>query len=416
MIKSIMKKAFPFLMMIAVLFTYTISPIPVEAKSDADKTLGDLKQDLADLKKKKADNDAKEQQTKTEISRKQQAIKTAKADIVQAEEDINKAEEEIEESNTKIEELKVQTENVLKVLQQLQSENVYLKYMSDSSSITELIMRIAAVGQITDSNKKSLDELDALIKKNEQLKKDLAKKQQDLTAKIDSYEKAIKELYGNLEEYDEFALDIDTQIKTMQQQVDAYKELCAQSKNSYLGDKEKLTDCANVPYNAGWLKPLVKGSVTSLEGYRTHPITGEKYSFHSGIDIGKVSEGTPVYAAAAGTVSGMVPKYSCGGNMLYITVVVGGVEYTTFYYHLLRFNVKVGQVVTQDTVIGFVGGYSTSSRHGGYDTCTTGAHLHFGVAKGWFNGSVPNSKVIVPPGFNNKVGYSWNVRTAYYGG
>ena len=47
---------------------------------------------------------------------------------------------------------------------------------------------------------------------------------------------------------------------------------------------------------AGW-KPLV----TSEFGNRTHPVTGEVNSFHSGIDIG-LDEGTEVCAAADGTV------------------------------------------------------------------------------------------------------------------
>ena len=101
--------------------------------------------------------------------------------------------------------------------------------------------------------------------------------------------------------------------------------------------------------------------------------------------------------------------------MLYINVVVGGQKYTTYYYHLLKVNVKVGDVVTQNTVIGTVGGYSTSTAHGGYDTCTTGAHLHFGVAKGFFTSTLIRNNVITPPGFPNSTGYKFSSRTDYYG-
>ena len=401
-------------MLLLIVFAYTVSPVPVSAAAKEPETLGDLRQELANLKKQKADNDAKKQSTKNEISQKERAIKKAEEDITQAESDIEAAEVEIQESNERIAGLKVQTENILKVLQQLQSENVYLEYLSDSESITELIMRISAIEQITSSNQKNLEDLEALIKKNEQLKKDLAQKQKDLAAKIDSYENTIKQLHGNLESYDKFALDINTEIKVKEENVNVYIE-ASMKKYGKIVDSARLDELLDVPYNAGWLKPLNKGSVTSLEGYRTDPITGKQYSFHSGIDIGKNAEGTNVYAAAAGTVSGIVNRYSCGGNMLYITVTVGGVKYTTYYYHLLKINVKVGQIVTQNTVIGTVGGGSTAKKNGGYDGCTTGAHLHFGVAKGWYSGSIPTSKVIVPPGFNNKVGYSWSTRTAYYG-
>jgi stage II sporulation protein E len=43
---------------------------------------------------------------------------------------------------------------------------------------------------------------------------------------------------------------------------------------------------------------------------------------------------------------------------------------------------KEGDIVTKDTVIGYVGGYSTASNRGGYDQCTSGTHLHFGMAEG----------------------------------
>ena len=103
--------------------------------------------------------------------------------------------------------------------------------------------------------------------------------------------------------------------------------------------------------------------------------------------------------------------------MLYVDVMVNGVAYTTYYYHLLRFNVNVGDVVSQGTILGWVGGWSTSTAHGGYDYCTTGAHLHFGVAKGFYNGySIPRNNVITPPGFPNQYGWRYNSRTDMYGG
>ena len=38
--------------------------------------------------------------------------------------------------------------------------------------------------------------------------------------------------------------------------------------------------------------------------------------------------------------------------------------------------------VTTNTVIGYLGGGSTSTKYGGYDRCTSGTHLHFGTADG----------------------------------
>ncbi len=406
--KKNLRYLFTFTMISATLFVYIISPISVKAASKDPETLGDLKENLAALKKQKSDNAANQKYTQSQITARENAINQAEAEITKAQGEMEEAEQKIEDSNASIESLKEQVKQFLEFYQQMKSKNAYVEYISGASNMTDLVMRVAAVEQTTAYIQNNIENLEELIKENEQLKIDLQKKQEDLSNKITSYQAKIKELYGNLESYDKYALDIDTEIKTVQSQVDTYIKLCANSKKSYLGDNELLTDCTDVPYNAGWLKPLNKGKITSTIGTRWG-------SYHNALDIGGNAEGTPVYAAAAGTVSGFVPRYKCGGNMLYINVTVGGVKYTTYYYHLLKVNVKVGDVVTQNTVIGLVGGYSTSTSHGGYDTCTTGAHLHFGVAKGYYSGSIKKANVITPPGFPNSKGYSFKSRTDYYG-
>lgn len=383
--------------------TWILSPIQVRAAEP--QTLGDLKNELAALKKKKSDNEANQKYTESQIKAREQAIINAEAEISKAQGEMEAAEQKIEESNTKISELKGETEKLLLFLQQMKSQNEYMEYISGASSMTDLMMRISAVEQITSYNQDFLKKLEELIKENEALKIELEKKQKELEGKIVSYQATIKSLYGSLEAYDKFALDIDTQIKTMQSQVNAYVKLCAASSKSYLGDNELLTDCANVPYNAGWLKPLKSGTITSTIGTRWG-------SYHNALDIGGNKEGTNVYAAASGTVAGIIYRYRCGGNMVYINVNVGGKKYTTYYYHLLTVNVKYGQIVNQNTVIGTVGGGKQTQS---YDKCSTGAHLHFGVANGYYTGSIKKANVITPPGFPNKKGYKFKSRTDYYG-
>ena len=398
------KKISSFFLVLILLLV--ISPTKVLAKDP--ETLGDLKNELAALKQKKASNESNKQNAQNRIASNERAIMNAEAEITKAEGEIEEAEAKIDESNIKIGELEEETKKLLIFLQKMQNQNEYLEYISGASSMTDLVMRISAVEQITAYNQDFLKRLQDLIKENEQLKKDLEAKEKALQGKIVSYQATIKKLYGDIESYDKFALDIDTQIKTMQKQVDTYVKLCASSSKSYLGDNEKLADCTSVPYNAGWLKPLNKGVITSTIGTRWG-------SYHNALDIGGSPEGTPVYAAAAGTVAGIIYRYRCGGNMVYVNVTVGGQKYTTYYYHLLTVNVNVGQVVTQQTMIGKMGGYSTGKQHGGYDNCTTGTHLHFGVAKGYYTGSIKKANVITPPGFPNQKGWKFSSRTDYYG-
>jgi len=114
----------------------------------------------------------------------------------------------------------------------------------------------------------------------------------------------------------------------------------------------------------------VNGPVVSGFGPRT--INGS-YEFHPGIDIA-VPEGTPIHAAAAGTVSLQQSEAESGGYGNYTCIDHGG-GLSTCYAHQSSFAISLGQSVSQGEVIGYTG-------------CTgycLGPHLHFEVR---INGSV----------------------------
>ncbi len=115
--------------------------------------------------------------------------------------------------------------------------------------------------------------------------------------------------------------------------------------------------------NTGLLFPLtVPATITSLFGWRIHPITGNS-RFHSGTDLG-APLGTPVLAAYAGNVA--IADFLGGYGL---TVVLDHNKFTqqTLYGHLSEIFVEPGEWVEQGTVIGRVGSTGNS----------TGPHLHF---------------------------------------
>jgi murein DD-endopeptidase MepM/ murein hydrolase activator NlpD len=113
---------------------------------------------------------------------------------------------------------------------------------------------------------------------------------------------------------------------------------------------------STTPSSAGLIWP-VSGPVTSPFGWRWGRL-------HEGIDIG-VSYGTPIHAAASGTV------IYCGWESGYgnLTVLDHGGNLATAYGHQSSIAVGCGQHVAQGDVIGYVG----STGH------STGPHLHFEV-------------------------------------
>lgn len=404
-----------FSLVLTLCLTFIISPDVVYAINKDPITLGDYRKNYEELLAEKRANDNKSQQAKNEIKAKEEAISQARSDLTDAEAAEEETQIKINDSNQAIEENKKESEKVLVYMQQVQNKNAYVEYVTGSSSMTELVTRLEAIKQVSDYIQVTLDNLEAEINKNEKLKKELEDKQKELANKISSYQVAVSKLNNDIDTIAELNEGLDKQVEIARDQYETNKAMCIKEVGRGTDDVVVST-CSKIPYNGQWLHPVTKGVITSKVGYRTDPITGKPYSFHSGIDIG-IAEGTPVYASAAGKVSGVIYRSSCGGNKVYIDVTVNGKKYTTYYVHLLKYTVKVGDIVTQNTIIGYSGGGSTAKRNGGYDGCTTGAHLHYGVQNGWYTGSIKASNVVIPPpGMKNVIGWRFYSRTDLYAG
>lgn len=115
-----------------------------------------------------------------------------------------------------------------------------------------------------------------------------------------------------------------------------------------------------------WPLP-VAGTITSQFGHRVDPITGEVRS-HTGTDIA-CAEGTPILAAADGTVTVANSLDSWGGSYGYYIQIDHGGGLETLYAHCSSICVTTGQQVQAGEVIGYVG-------HTGR---VTGSHLHLEV-------------------------------------
>lgn len=125
----------------------------------------------------------------------------------------------------------------------------------------------------------------------------------------------------------------------------------------------------------GFLDYPVDGYITSSYGMRLHPVY-KRWNLHDGTDFGAPC-GTPVYAAAKGTVLAVYFNEGYGNRVILDNGWRLGVGLGTAYNHLSDWAVEPGDQVRRGDVVGYVGntGYST------------GCHLHFMVFE---NGATVN--------------------------
>ena len=149
-----------------------------------------------------------------------------------------------------------------------------------------------------------------------------------------------------------------------------YEELWAELLGGFAqgGGELMNPDSTRTPTGTLQWPPPVAGTITSQFGHRVDPITGE-VSSHTGTDIA-CAEGTPILAAADGTVTVANGLDSWGGSYGYYIQIDHGGGLETLYAHCSSICVTTGQQVQSGEVIGYVG-------HTGR---ATGNHLHLEVS------------------------------------
>jgi murein DD-endopeptidase MepM/ murein hydrolase activator NlpD len=116
--------------------------------------------------------------------------------------------------------------------------------------------------------------------------------------------------------------------------------------------------------------PVSNYSVSSDFGIRQHPLSGRSH-FHTGLDLLSLTGDDKVFAVKPGIVV-MAEYHPQYGNTVVIRHL-NGVE--SLYAHMAQLQVKVGDKVTTQTLLGYIGNTGESS---------TGKHLHFEILVGGY--------------------------------
>jgi murein DD-endopeptidase MepM/ murein hydrolase activator NlpD len=128
----------------------------------------------------------------------------------------------------------------------------------------------------------------------------------------------------------------------------------------------KIGKLMQLPPDTTLLLPIRAVPIEDIDDTYGAPRAGGRT--HEGIDI-FVRRGTPVYSATSGYVW-RVGENELGGNFV-ATIGAGGVRYYYAHLHTVASGIEVGDEITPDTVLGFVGNSGNATG--------TPPHLHFGM-------------------------------------
>ena len=382
---------------LAFLMIALLIPINVSAK-----TLGDLKNEYNALEQAYIDKQNEINNNQNEQGYTNNRIDEVYGEIAQAEKEIEDLNAKITELNLKIKEKDKQIKSVMKYYQVSNGESELLEYLFSASSITDFIYRATVTEQLSRYNSNLIDEMHKLIEENK-------KSIEDLHAKEDSLKQLQDELRSKLYLLQMEAASLSDEEDSIEKDIEASKAIIQFYLDAGCDESDDISTCANeqLPVGTRFWRPLQAGYMTSTWYSDYLYEYGGECRSHSGVDIG-AAEGTPVYSISDGKVVFAEYGYNGGyGNKIVIQHYINGQNYTSLYGHLSGINVNVGDVVTKDSVIGWVGNTGNSY----------GAHLHLNLCIG-LNSCVsrwqttdPGAYINFPPNWT-----SYYDRTSYYSG
>jgi len=331
-------------------------------KDKIDKASKEKQEALDKIKEAETQKDdiiAQSDQLEREIDILQTEIYAIDDIIAEADAKISEKEIEIEDVEAEISNQDSRFKECLRAMEE-NSTISYLEILFTSGSLSELLINIETINEITAHDMAIIDEMtnlrDEVVKAKEsielqreeqQVAKNIAtEKQSELEVKITEKEAMAKALEEDIENYKKMYEEARRQEEELKASLDYSSE-----GSEYLGTGEFC-----------WPAPSYT-RISSPYGYRIHPIYKTK-KFHSGVDLAAPG-GSNILAADDGKV------ISAGWNGGYgnCVVVDHGNGISTLYGHASKLCVSKGQTVTKGSVIAKVGTTGAS----------TGNHLHFEV-------------------------------------
>ena len=244
----------------------------------------------------------------------------------------------------------------------------YWSILFNAENFSDMLDRLADIDAVMDYDNQVMEELTAARQELERLQAELESARAEEQAAKDQQEAKKAEQQAKVAEAQKLLDQINADAAELNRQLDDEMEGAARGSRRSPGSRSNWRRSAGKTMSPSTRRPTTCGRcpatrLTSLFGYRIHPITGKAHS-HTGIDI-PAPGGTPIQACKSEQVVTSAYHYSYGNYV----VIDHGNGNSTLYAHMSSRAVSEGQMVSQGQTIGYVGTTGSS----------TGNHLHLEV-------------------------------------
>ena len=328
----------------------------------------ELEEQLADVEADQAEAQQRRQLLQAQLDAINNEIENIDKQIAYYDQEIAQKEEEQAEAEANEE---AQYELFCQRVRAMEEEGTvsYWSILFNSESFSELLDRLADIDAVMDYDNQVMDELIAIREEIIALRTQLETSRAEEQAARDQQAAKQAEQQAKVAEAQELLDQINADVAEVNRQLDAESEAAAEiqaeiaQKQKQLEEQRRQNNIT-IDSETSYLWPLPGYyRLSSLFGYRIHPITGEAHS-HTGIDI-PAPGNTPILACKSGQVVTSAYHYSYGNYV----VIDHGNGNSTLYAHMSSRAVSEGDMVTQGQTIGYVGTTGNS----------TGNHLHLEV-------------------------------------
>lgn len=327
------------------------------------------------------------------ISKKQSEIEVEQAMLDKLVLEIQELNAQIEQKEIDIEDAKNNLGVILKKIYQYDQKTL-LEVTLANPALSDYLVQVKYLENVDQGTKQGLDTIRSLKSSLEAKHEAVSQKKEDVEATKLSLEGERADLEGEKGFKDQILIETQldeakfqslvSQVQKEKAQVDGeISSLEKEVRRRLDGENEDINDQELLAGEILLSWPVSSAGGISCE-FHCADYPFKKYFEHSGIDI-RISQGTPVKAAASGVIA--IAK---GGSGYSYILIVHGDRVSTVYGHLSSLSVGVDDLVQRGQVIGNSGGLPGTPGAGYY---STGPHLHFEVR---LDGIPVNPRIYLP--------------------